>query len=229
MNKIFRKLKKIIRSILNGEASYSQYDQDLICLNRYFSNISEGTFVEVGADDGIDKSNSYFYELRGWNGLCVEPSPNRFKLLRKNRDCICENYAIAEYEKVVEFMDISGYGKGLSGIVDEYDERHRERIENEFKHPFNEGREIVRVKTAPLSKLLEKHRMSHINFCTIDVEGSELSVLKSINFQDYLFDVILVENNYNDDSVESFMRKNGFQKKESISYDDVYVRKGFKK
>lgn len=34
-----------------------------------------GYFVEVGTFDGVHLSNSYSFELGGWNGLCVEASP----------------------------------------------------------------------------------------------------------------------------------------------------------
>lgn len=223
----FSKLRKIITKIKYPN-SYSQYQQDAICLKRYFSNISEGVFVEVGADDGISKSNTYLYELRGWKGLCIEPSLKRFKLLEKNRKCICENRAISSEEKSVDFMDISGYGKGLGGIVNEYDKRHKERIEKELEHPSNEGYEVIKVEAVPFSKILKKHNLNHVNFCTIDVEGAELSVLKSIDFDACKFDVILVENNYKDNSVELFMKENGFKKDKSISLDDVYVRESFK-
>ncbi|MEX2410679.1 MAG: FkbM family methyltransferase [Candidatus Paceibacterota bacterium] len=228
LKNILLNFKKLVNKIRHPY-SFSQYNQDIICFKRYLSNISQGTFVEVGADDGISKSNTYFYELRGWKGLCIEPSPKRFKLLDKNRDCVCENYAITESERSVEFMDVSGYGKGLSGIVDEYDKRHKKRIKEEIKHPSNKGYEVVKVKTIPLKKLLKKHNINHVNFCTIDVEGAELSVLKSIDFNDCIFDVILVENNYKEDFIESYMLEKGFLKEESIVQDDVYVRKGFLK
>lgn len=225
INYIFKPYFKLLEIIRKRKYSnfYSQYHQDVICLERYFEDLDTGVFVEVGADDGISKSNTYLYELLGWNGICIEPSPERFKLLNKNRSCICENYAIAEYEKNVDFMDILGYGKGLSGIIDEYNERHKERIKKELNHPLNKGYEVVQVKTISLSKLLEKHNLYHINFCSIDVEGAELSVLESINFESYKFDVILVENNYNDDSIRMFMEEKGFKKKESIGPDEIYV------
>lgn len=209
--------------------SYSQYKQDIICFKKYFSKLQSGTFLEIGADDGIDKSNTYLYELKGWKGMCVEPSKKRFKLLKENRKCICENYAIAENEETKKFMDISGWGKGLSGLVDEYDELHKKRIENELKHPMNKGHEITEVNTIPLRTLLKKHGFTHINFCTIDVEGGELAVLKSIDFSSCTFDVILVENNYGNNSIEDFLAEKGFLKKDKIEIDDVFVRKSFHK
>jgi FkbM family methyltransferase len=207
---------------------YGQYLQDRWLHENVFSDIRDGIFLEVGADDGVDKSNTIFFEKElGWNGICVEPSPRRFKLLRENRSCICENYAIADSQGEVEFMDISGYGKGLSGIVDSYDPQHRDRIEREIKHPDNQGYEMVQVSTIPLATLLNKHGITHVDFCTIDTEGSELQVLKSIDFGRCQFDIILVENNYEDNSVQEFLTGAGFEFETKVGIDDVYFHKQF--
>ena len=118
---------------------YSQYGQDKWLYETFFTNQEFGTFLEIGADDGVDKSNTLFFEeFLGWQGMCVEPSPNRFKLLEKNRVCICENYAVSDFVGETKFLDISGWGKGLSGIVDKYDNRHLKRVKNEISHPLND-------------------------------------------------------------------------------------------
>ena len=226
-NKLKKFGKKIVSSLnfknKNLLDSYSQYGQDAYCFNKYFSNQETGTFLEIGADDGIDKSNTFFYEKKGWKGLCVEPSPKRFELLRINRNCVCENYAISEEEGEMEFMDISGWGKGLSGLVNEYEETHKKRIEGELKNPGNKGHEVVLVNTVPLSKVLNKHLFSHIDFCSIDVEGGELSVIKSIDFNQCTFGVMIIENNYGDNSVELYLNSVGYIKKESLKIDDLYI------
>ncbi len=207
---------------------YSQYEQDKWLHENLFSDKQNGIFVEIGADDGIDKSNTMFFEEKlAWSGMCVEPSPKRFELLRQNRSCICENYAIAETEGRAEFMDISGYGKGLSGMVDNYDPRHQDRIEQEMKNPDNRGYELIQVSTIPLSALLEKHGIFHVDFCTIDTEGSELQVLKSIDFDRFQFDVILVENNYDDESVQNFLTGVGFAFEVKVGIDDVLINREF--
>lgn len=203
---------------------YSQYKQDEWLYNNHFKNKKNGTFLEIGADDGIDKSNTKFFEDLGWVGMCIEASPKRFKLLKNNRNCICENYAVSDSIGEVEFMDISGWGKGLSGIVDSYDSRHRKRIENEIRHPLNKGREIVKVKTELLNNLLEKHNIKEIDFCTIDTEGGEYEILNTINFDKYDIKIIVVENNYNDQKVNKLLTSKGYKKTHKLTIDDVYVK-----
>lgn len=203
---------------------YSQYNQDEWLFNNFFKDKSDGVFLEVGADDGIDKSNTKFFEDRGWNGMCIEPSPKRFKLLKSNRKCICENYAVSDEIGTAEFMDIHGWGKGLSGIIDNYDQRHKTRIESEYRHPKNEGVERVTVKTELLTNLLDKHNISKIDFCTIDTEGSELNIIKSIDFSKYNINIILVENNYNDTNVATVLSDSGYSRIARLTIDDVFIK-----
>jgi FkbM family methyltransferase len=203
---------------------YSQYQQDKWLYENHFKDKKDGVFLEIGADDGIDKSNTKFFEDIGWKGMCVEPSPKRFKLLKNNRSCICENYAISDTIGEVEFMDISGWGKGLSGIVDKYEQQHKQRIDIEVRHPQNKGSEIVKVKTELLNNLLEKHQLNEIDFCTVDTEGGEYDILKSIDFNKYDIKLILVENNYNDSKVNELLKEKGYKKIHKLTIDDVYVK-----
>lgn len=203
---------------------YSQYKQDEWLYNNHFKNKKNGFFLEIGADDGVDKSNTKFFEELGWDGMCIEASPKRFKLLEKNRTCICENYAVSDSVGEVEFMDISGWGKGLSGIVDSYDEKHKKRIEQEIKNPKNNGREVIKVKTELLNNLLDKHNINEIDFCTIDIEGGEYDILKTIDFEKYDINIIIVENNYNDSEVNNLLISKGYKKIHKLTIDDVYMK-----
>ena len=203
---------------------YSQFKQDKWLFENYFKNKTDGFFLEIGADDGIDKSNTKFYEELGWSGICIEPSHKRFKLLAQNRNCICENYALSDSEGEVEFLDISGWGKGLSGIVEKYDFRHRIRIDRELSHPQNQGNEIIKVKTEILSNLLQKHKVTKIDFCSIDTEGSEFDIIRTIDFDKYDFGLFLIENNYGDSRVRDFLETKGYEFVTTLTIDEVFIR-----
>lgn len=225
MNTIFGKLFEK----LSRRKYYSQYGQDRWLNEKVFKNRKSGTFVEVGADDGVDKSNTYFFEkYLGWSGLCVEPSPERYQLLRANRSCACENFAASCREGVVGFLDIQGYGKGLSGITANYSAEHRERIEKEIENPDNRGSCVIEVQAVPLGALLAKHDIKHVDFCTIDTEGSEMDVLKSIDFSACKIDILCIENNYSDREVGEFLSHLGYSLDYKIEIDDVYFRSDFK-
>ena len=63
---------------------YGQYGEDIKILPLFEKNYS-GWFVEVGAMEGARFSNTYLFELMGWKGICIEPHPDYFDLLKKNR------------------------------------------------------------------------------------------------------------------------------------------------
>ena len=202
--------------------TYSQYNQDKWLFENIFPDKENGVFIEIGADDGIDKSNTKLFEELGWTGLCIEASPARYKLLEKNRNCICENVAVSDRDGECDFLDIAGYGKGLSGLVDKYDPAHQQRIKLEIQNPGNNGAEVIKVKTTTLQSLLEKHNISKIDFCSIDTEGSEEQIIHAIDFSKVSIEVLLIENNYNNTSITKFLESVGYKKIKKLHIDDVY-------
>lgn len=208
---------------------YSQYGQDKYIYREFFNKKTHGVFVEVGADDGIDRSNTYFFETEmEWTGLCVEPSPTRFVALRQNRNCYCENCCVYNYDGIVDFFDIIGCGKGLSGIINEYNKEHNKRINKELA-AFGSDKSISHKISVPcftLDTLLRKYQIHKIDFCSIDTEGSELNILKTIDFNKFDFDIIMVENNMRerDTSIKSFMEAQKFKMIKRIVADEVYQK-----
>lgn len=212
--------------------SYSQYKQDEIIYNKYFRRNAisklflkekKGFFIEIGADDGIDKSNTKLFEELGWEGICIEPSPTRFQMLIKNRNCECLNVAISNKQKEVEFLDITGYGKGLSGIVENYDPKHLERIKKETEdNPKTLTKSRVKVKTQRLEQILDERNIKRVDYCSIDVEGSEIEILKSINFKKVNFNIISIEDIYNNSEITQIMKDNYFKKQMRIGSDLVF-------
>ena len=206
---------------------YSQYGQDKWLYDKFFINKGSGVFLEIGADDGIDKSNTLFFEESlGWTGICIEPSPSRFKNLQKNRRCICENIAVSNRIGVMQFLDIQGWGKGLSGLVESYHKKHMSRIDVEIKHPENIGSQVITVQTDLLNNVLSRNNVSEVDFCTIDTEGSEFEILTSLDFEKYKIRIILVENNYNENNVRDLLVNRGYNLIGRVGpIDDVFVLK----
>jgi FkbM family methyltransferase len=202
--------------------SYSQYGQDTYAYNNFFKGKKNGKFLEIGADDGVTYSNTKFFEDLGWAGICIEPRPNAFELLTKNRKCICENIALDNKEGEVEFLSIHGYGKGLSGIVDNYETKHWNRANGQ--ETKNSKKEIIKVKTHLLHNILENHNMNDIDFCSLDVEGSEMNILQTIDFNKTNIRVFTIENNYSDPKLRQFMTSQGYKFKGRVNIDDIYVK-----
>jgi len=180
---------------------YSQYGQDTL-LNKLI-NQRNGFFIDIGAHDGISFSNSYLFETElEWNGICIEPLPNIFKKLEKNRKCILENCAISDVEGVMDFVSINGLnaaGEMLSGF-------NRENYAKSIGRPY----EIIKVNTFRLDTILNKHNVKYADFCSIDTETTEMSVLKSIDWNNYQIKYICIERNGRDKEIIDFLKPYGY-------------------
>lgn len=213
-------------SVKSSAKFHGQYAQDKYCYEHFFKHKKEpGIFIELGACDGVRFSNTLFFERQlGWGGICIEPRTDAFEELTKNRSCVCVNTAIdTTFRESVDFCHISGYGKGLSGLVDKYDPKHVSRIEKEIKHPDHKDKNVVKVDCVPLQSLLDKYDMLDVDFLSLDTEGSELDILKSIDWIKTTIRVIAVENNYNDDAIGVFLLSKGYRFVTRIKCDEVYV------
>ena len=192
---------------------YSQCGQDEYLDTVVFKGLRRGVFVEVGAWDGVAFSNTAFFEReRDWTGLLIEPLPDRYAELTAQRTAPSENIAISDVEGTTDFLSISGPTSMLSGIVANYDPRHVARIAKETEE-FKTTPTMIRVPTRRLDSLFRDHRLSHIHDLSVDVEGSELQVLKSIDFNAVFIDVIGFETNYPETtpSLVAYLAQHGYQ------------------
>lgn len=203
---------------------YSQYGQDKILNEKYFSNKKNGVFLDIGAHDGVSLSNTYFFESElGWSGICFEPIPSVFKKLKGRRNCNLVNGCAWNENTTKTFRVIEGYSEMLSGIVDTYNESHIRRIESECNH-YGLSYNDIEVKCYDLNEILIENNIKHIDFISIDTEGSELEILKKIDFSLFDIDFILVEDNYNSIDLDSFLIVNGYKLVETISIDKLYKK-----
>jgi FkbM family methyltransferase len=206
---------------------YSQCGQDKFANEIFFKNRKNGVFVDIGAHDGIELSNTYFFEKElNWTGLCIEPIPSVFEKLKNNRKCICINGCASNETRVAEFLKISGPLETLSGIIDMYDPQHVERIQRDLAI-HGGSYEIIRVQCYNINDLFRQNGITHIDFLSIDTEGGELEILQSIDFSNVQIDVITVENNYSSPDFVPFLKKQGFEFVTSLYQDMIFVNKKF--
>ena len=202
---------------------YSQYQQDQYVYNNLFKNKKNGVFVDIGAHDGITLSNTYFFEkTMGWTGICVEPIPEVYNRLIENRSCLCVQGCIFQNRESVPFLKISGWAEMLSGIIENYDPQHVQRIQWEID--LNGGQsEVINVKCYNLTELLIGHNIKHVDYLSVDTEGGELGILQSIDFSRIDIDVIEVENNYHG-PFQAFLEPLGYRKICDLGPDEIYQK-----
>jgi FkbM family methyltransferase len=224
-----RELRGILRQkIWNCERSFfwnenfaSQSGQDKIIKNSFFRSKKNGYFVEIGAFDGVLGSNCiHFEKSMNWEGIAIEPSKIQFEKLSKNRNCKVLNAAISSTEKDVEFMEVIEGLTQMSGINDD-NYSAKSIIENNKNTKFNKNK----IKTSTFEKSI---LIKEIDYLSIDIEGAELDVLKSINFQEYIVKVISVENN-NPEKINfnSFLKENNFSFFDRVGQDEIFYNNKF--
>ena len=206
---------------------YSQYKQDEYLETTIFKGYKNGFYVDVGAHDGVSLNNTlYFEKNNNWRGINIEPIKDVFDTLVKNRpDDVNINCAVCNRDGEADFYLNEGYTEMLSGIIENYDARHLERLMNENTEK-SATTQIVKVNTKRLETIFDEQGVSHINYLSIDVEGAEFEVLKSINFDKVFIDVIGFENNYAEVStpIILYLEYKGF-KVDKISTDIFMINR----
>jgi FkbM family methyltransferase len=205
---------------------YSQEKQDELLDTYVFKGYRKGVFVDVGAWDGVHLSNTRFFEeSRGWTGVCIEPRPEEFAQLAVNRPkSIAIQAAIHEREGTGDFLLIPGYSAMLSGLQETYDPRHRARIESETQ----ERGLVPVVHPVPMKRLetvLAEADIRRVHYLSVDTEGSEAQVLRSIDFSKVFIDVIGFESNYPDtaEDIFRFLTSKGYRQLPIQNPSDVFV------
>lgn len=198
--------------------SFSQLGQDRDVL-EFYKNKKNGYFIEIGASDGIQLSNTYLLEKKyDWKGICVEPIPYKYGLLCRNRKhSNCSDNAVYNESNLELHFDISNSFDLLSGISSHID-CHNNIV--------NKNKTQITVKTITMNDLLEKYNAPNfIEYLSLDTEGSEYEILKSIDFNKYKFGLIHVEHNYIEPrrtQMKELLLKNGYIFIKENKWDDYY-------
>lgn len=197
----------------------SQFGQDRFVL-QLLGGMREGFFLDSGAADGIEVSNTLLLESEfGWTGICIEPNPVFFAALIKNRQCHCVNSCLYDREGPVEFVEASFLG----GIREEYGAQQLKYVARR-----HQGQLPIVTRTARTlrSVLREYNAPRVIDYWSLDTEGSELTILKSFPFDEYTFRVLTVEHNCLpvQEEIRLFLESRGYGRVRTIEIDDCYLQ-----
>ena len=204
----------------------SQALQDLFLDRWVFRELEGGQFLDIGAHDGVTYSNTWFFEKhRGWHGVCVEPNPAVFKRLMANRTCTTLNCCVSDIAGSVRFQKITGYSEMLSGIVDKYEADHVQRIRDEMRDQGGSS-EIISVNARTFADVAAEHGLSEINYLSIDTEGGEYEILRSIDFRRSFVHAISAEYRVRQrEAMIALMREQNFELIKSMGSDLLFLNR----
>lgn len=208
---------------------FSQMGEDRYVDTKVFEGMSGGIFVDIGAHDGKTFSNTYFFEkFRQWNGICIEPLPTAFAKLKKNRSAKAIQAVISKTRGQEEFIEVSGTDNAdmFSGLARSFDARQLDTVKKEVKKR-NGVLRTTTVQSYPLAEIFRKHNITHVDYCSIDTEGSELEILQTIDFSKVSITCFTIEDLYGNKQLRAFMKSKDYVLKETLDKDLVYIHKNF--
>lgn len=177
-----RWLKERAKALLGpygwARASFAQEGED-IALDRLFEGRCNGFYVDVGCHHPFRFSNSYFFYRRGWRGICIDALPGTQRLFERwrRRDIVVESGIAAQHGELTYHMfdepALNTFDAALA----------QERLE---RTPYKLIRS-VQVPTDTLAAILAAHcpAGTQIDFLSVDVEGLDLQVLESNDWDRY--------------------------------------------
>lgn len=199
--------------------SWSQQDEDAIMFGEFFSEQrgSNYTYLELGALDGISYSNTRFYEdTLGWNGVLIEASGVSFDALKKNRNHdhnALFHMAVCETPGVITF---TGDDAG-AGVLEQM---------SKFGYEGNKEHKKSEVRCDRLGKILKDAKVTGIDMWSLDVEGFELFVLRSMDWSIPVH-VINIERNPRDRDIETLLISQGFRYSREQRGNRIWVNDRF--
>lgn len=220
---------RLRRSDKSSIMYYSQCGEDKYLNDRYFKNMQNGIFLEMGALDGITFSNTKFFEdTLGWSGILIEPNPVQFGYLTSNRPkCKLYEALVSDLDTEVDFRYfLNGYA-AVSGVKETLPNSH---LRAWFDNPqFRELEQSCRkIRTRTLTDIVKDSGVDHIDFFSLDVEGHELNVLKSFDFS-VPITLILIEANSEKkreiDECNTILTTHGYTFVEEFRDSRIYINK----
>jgi len=177
----------------------SFYPQDRFCQIRGLGEIYElflgrktsGTFVEVGANDGVYVSNSWGLAERGWVGLMVEPLPDLAKRCRENHK---DHPAVSVVEAAVAGPGLDEVTLFVAGALT----TANDAVHNAYKGlDWAKGElsgDSLRVRALTLDNLLVQEAIpTEFDVLIVDVEGFEEEVFAGFDLNRWRPSLMIVE------------------------------------
>lgn len=159
---------------------------------------------------------------RNWNGILIEPIPSFYQeILSKNRNIYSINACIAQNKPIIAKFRLYSV---LSGRLKTMTDEHQKRIDKESE---SKNKISLFIPCFSINTILAAINVNKVDYFSLDVEGGELDVLKSINYSKIQIDTFSVEhNNVVDEKnrIKSFMEKNGFKTQKDAPQDIYFVR-----
>jgi FkbM family methyltransferase len=200
--------------------SYSQAGEDVV-LSFLFTDkkMSKVSYLDIGTNLPDECNNTYLLYKSGNRGVCVEADKTLIPIIQKVRP----------YDKIINVgVTVSDHNEAEFHIFDmsAINTFDKDEAERRVAHGTYKIKEVVKVPLKKINKIIEENFITFPDFLSIDIEGLDLEVLKSLDFDQFPIPVICVETcTYSeshvrpkDYSIVEFVTSKGYE-----VYADTYI------
>jgi len=190
--------------------SFSQKGEDLLCL-AYFSKrgISRGVYLDIGCFHPRWISNTHLLHKKGWHGHAVDIDEFKLRAMRIARGRKVQTHLGAVFAG--SGADTKGTVYKFRRIWSDIDTLDKATAEEYRDNNFGEFDE-EQINFIDINQLLDQ--LPKVNFINIDIEGVDSTVITNLDFNKFLPDAILFEDNHNwdgDEEVVNILHKHGYK------------------
>ena len=210
--------------------SYSQCGEDLIVdfLLTWELGIKNPSYMDIGAHHPWWLNNTYLFYKRGLKGVNIEPDPVLFNTIAKNRPRdinINKGVGFKKKNEMADFYVMS------SRALNTFSKEEAERISREGNIKIDEVRQIELLN---INDIFSKYYPGKtLDFLSMDVEGLDLKILESLNFDEHKPNILCVETLIfteeriikKNQEVISFLLEHEYVNYADTSINTIFVRK----
>ena len=217
-NKLFYLIYKLIKIYKNKKPSshYGEFGEDIF-VSRLFKDFKKGRYIDVGCYHPFKGSLTAKLYSKGWNGINIDLSQTTIDLFNISRKKdINLNIAVTSFDGETFYYENSPINQQNSLIKS------------------NEYQSKVKIKCLKLNSILEQNNIDSFDYLNIDVEGSEMEVIKGIDFNKFNPRLITIENNdllledYLKSEVYKMLIENGYTLINKIGVTNFFIKNEMK-
>jgi FkbM family methyltransferase len=189
----------------HGRHSYAQWGEDIL-LKLYLDYLNEPRpqYIDIGAWDPVDGNNTYLFYSAGAHGVLVEPNPTYYEKLRtvRTRDKVINAGLGATTETQADYYVVGGDGQLNTFSKKQVDEEHLI------------VKEVLKMPIRNVNKVLEENFTTAPALFSVDTEGFDLTILKTLDFARWRPKVFCVETimkgHFRNEEIVQFMQSKGY-------------------
>jgi len=213
---------------LPGKLSYAQQGEDLALweILHLVLRIEHPTYMDVGAHHPVFNNNTYYFYERGSRGVLVEPNPGLHGVLEQVRphDVLVRAGIGVTAQAEADFYIIGG---SEDGQLNTFSREQAETLVSRSNGKYRIDR-VMKIPLLNINDLMRKHWNGPPNLLSLDTEGYDLPILRSLDFKRMRPDVICVETQeiggrHVLTEIMELMAKNGYEVRGGSFVNTIFI------